>query len=136
MKDKKKYILSLLILVLVVFIGCSSKMNNSSNPQSSNEYAEVQSNLYERLNGRWVSEVGDYFFIYKEDCYVIEFSLGDNQGRKTQIEFQDGMYAKENNIAIIYRGSGDCSEQFLVLLAEDGESFVYDDVVFARENDV
>lgn len=125
----------ILILILVVLVGCSSKKeNNSSNPQGNSKYAEEQADLYEKLNGRWVAENGDYFNIYKEDYCIVEYSLGENKGRETRIEFQDGMYAKENNIAIIYRGMGDCSEKFLVLLAEDGKSFVYDDVIFEKEN--
>ncbi len=123
-------------MLTVVLVGCSSKnkKEKSSNTQGNNKYVEEQDDLYEKLNGRWVAENGDYFNIYKEDYCIIEYSLGDNKGRETRIEFQDGMYAKENNIAIIYRGSGDCSENFLVLLAEDGKSFVYSDVVFRKEN--
>ncbi len=132
MHNKKKLLL-ILILVLVAMVGCSSEKKNSESQRNS-KYEVRQTALYERLNGRWVAENGDYFNIYKEEYYIVEYSLGDNKGQEKRIAFQSGIYAIENNIAIIYNGGGDCSANFTVLLAEDGRSFEYNDIVFEKEN--
>ncbi len=96
-------------------------------------YEEQQQQLFTRLSGVWTSENGDYFKIYQEERYVLEYSIGEDKGTETPIYFRDGIRAIVNNISIYYAAGGDAETGFTVLLAEDGQSFTYEDAVFCRE---
>ena len=96
-------------------------------------YEEQQKQLFNRFRGKWTNDNGDWFRIYEEEKYPLQYSLGEESGNEIHVFFRDGMYAIDNSISISYLGNGDCELSFVVLLAEDGQSFEYDGTVFYRE---
>jgi len=102
-----------------------------------NEHAhkqeEKQKDIFGKLEGLWVCEDGDYIRVYEDESYVLEFSVNGEQGKESQVYFQDNLYAKKNNMGIFYN-DGLFEVGFDVVLAEDGSSFEYRDKIFVREN--
>lgn len=103
-----------------------------------NEYVqkrkEEQEELFRRLEGTWSTSDGEFFTIYKDDDYSVDYSLEDREGSEDQISFTDHVYAKENYIAICYI-DGPFQAGFTFILSDDGESFEleYEDKIFYRE---
>ncbi|MCQ2522669.1 MAG: hypothetical protein MJ105_09880 [Lachnospiraceae bacterium] len=100
--------------------------------EQSRKREEEQKELFEKLEGTWVCDDGDYLRIYKDEDYAVEYSVNDTQGNETSVYFKDHLYAKENNIGISYI-DGPFEAMFAIVLAEDGNSFEYSDKIFVRE---
>lgn len=99
--------------------------------ERAHEREEQQKELFERLEGTWTSGDGDYFRIYSEDNYAVEYSLSDRNGMESPVYFDEYLFANENRISISYI-DGSCEAMFSIILAEDGSSFEYDGEIFVR----
>jgi len=118
------------------FEGSIDRYYTDEEIESQNEHArkreEEQKEIFGKLEGLWVCEDGDYIHVYEEKGYVLEYSVNDEQGKESQVYFQDNIYAKENNMGVFYN-DGLWEQGFAVVLSEDGSSFEYLDKIFVRE---
>ena len=145
----KKYIALLILTAMFTLTGCAENDTSKAAPagesistetkdkksetKAKESFEEKQQKVYERLNGVWTSDSGDYIKIYKEDAYALEYSVQGEEINKSPIYFEAGYRAVANNMSITYLGSGDCTEGFAFLLAEDEQSFEYAEEVFYKE---
>lgn len=92
---------------------------------------ERQDALFERLQGTWVSESGNYFTISRDEDVCLEYSVDGKWEKIDGIRLEDNFRALENNIAMMYY-EGPFSAVIDVMPAEDGRSFAYGKEVFER----
>lgn len=99
--------------------------------EQAQEREREQEELYEKLEGTWNSEDGEYFRIYKDDDYAIQYFVDGKEGTEKPVFFQDYLYANDDNIAISYI-DGPFDARFEIVLSEDGQTFEYDGKVFYK----
>lgn len=133
---KIKYTFLALLLVCVSLIGCESMDTNKPNPSSGKTQAQIdydnkQKDYYSIFEGFWECENGDYIKIYNNGGYEIEYSIDGITEKKTHVYFNAG----SNKVSINYLLSGDAAGSIEVILADDGNSFEYDDNVFVKTDE-
>ncbi|MGN0396011.1 MAG: hypothetical protein ACI4EF_11660 [Coprococcus sp.] len=99
--------------------------------EQAQERENEQKELFEKLEGTWNSDDGEYFIVYKDDDYSIQYYVDEREGTETPIFFQDYLYVNENRIAISYI-DGPFDACFEIILSEDGQSFEYNSKVFYK----